>query len=179
MVAVASDGSGWMEQLTGTPVNLTGKNTWFLADVSWTNHNQPSKGCTVAPNIPVDSLSVQFIFTVLPARALGRRGLATRRIRMNSGPWVQHWCQPWINKPLIRLFFIGKVPKKVSNHDYWGKTALIYKPWFIHPGLTFPASQTCTKGGILDAAGPGRCWWNGSHHELRSHIPNEKYMPCM
>ena len=25
---------------------------------------------------------------------------------------------------------------EVSNHDYWGNTPPINKPWFINPGLT-------------------------------------------
>ena len=45
-----------------------------------------------------------------------------------------------VNPGLINPVYgrlIGKLPKKVSNHDCWGNTPLINKAWFINPGLTF------------------------------------------
>ena len=45
-----------------------------------------------------------------------------------------------VNPGLINPVYgrlIGKLPKKVSNHDCWGKTPLVNKAWFMNPGLTF------------------------------------------
>ena len=47
-------------------------------------------------------------------------------------------------EPLARLFnWEGAI--QVSNHDYWGNTPLINKPWFIDPGLTLPYLEEWTS----------------------------------
>ena len=49
----------------------------------------------------------------------------------SQGPVIG--CQPWMNKPRLRLFFIGKVPFNLSIrwNDSWGNIPLI----FINYGL--------------------------------------------
>ena len=43
-----------------------------------------------------------------------------------------HWCQPWINKPRLRLFnWEGAIKKYQIIYDYWRSTPPnFHKPWF-------------------------------------------------
>ena len=43
---------------------------------------------------------------------------------------------PGLINPVHGCWKKGRYHQKVSNHDYWGNTPLINKPWFINPGLT-------------------------------------------